>query len=227
MRNTLIGGILAAVLVAALFWASGSLHRPAVAGQQANAAASVPPAQAVAGLTPKFVGEVKVGGWILVCGQVHELPKPPQIGGHASGNSDNAAPREAAPPPGWHIPRCRTVYVVHEENSNAEKVRFTFREAGFKRVLALFLRFPPTDSGMSDAITLQYDGNTMQFPQPACVKVYCLSIESIKFADLPNLLKAQKISVKYTLPGTKQTLEIPLPTDGLADALNAMRRIDL
>jgi invasion protein IalB len=225
MRNSLIGGILAAVLVAALFWASQSLHRPAVAGQQG--AADVSPAQAVAGLTPKFVGEVKVGSWILACGQVHELPKAPAIGGHTSGNSDNAAPREAAPPPGWHIPRCRTVYVVHEANGNAEKVRFTFREAGFKRVLALFLRFPPADSGMSGAITVQADGNTFQFPQPACVKVYCLSIESIKFADLPNVLKARKISLKYTLPGTQETVEIPVPVDGLADALNAMRKIDL
>jgi invasion protein IalB len=225
MRNTLIGGALAAVLVAALFWASQSLHEPSVAGQQT--AAAIPPAQAAASLTPKFVGEKKIGSWILVCGDVHELPKPPPMGGHVSGNSQGSAPRAAPPPPGWHIPRCHAVYVVHEANGNAEKVRFTFREAGFKRVLALFLRFPPTDSGMSGSITLQIDGNTMQFPQPACVKVYCLSIESIKFADLPNLLKARKISLKYTLPGTQEIVEIPLPVDGLADALNAMRRIDL
>ena len=223
MRNTLIGGALAIVLVAALFAAAQYGRKPAIAGLDAK---SLSPAEIAKGLSPDFVGEQKIGEWKLVCGPVHELPKAPPLNGHESGNSAGTAPKEAPPPPGWHIPRCRVLTAMRNPKHLDEEIRITFRAIGFKRVLAIFLRFPPTQVDTGDAVSMQLDSATWQVPVRTCAKAFCLSIQSIKFVDVPTLLKAKTIALKFKPTGSPDTIVIPVPAQGLADAIGAMQRID-
>jgi invasion protein IalB len=223
MRNTLIGGALAIVLVAALFVAAQYGRKPPVAGLDAK---SLAPAEIAKGLAPSFVGEQNIGDWKLFCGAVHELPKAPPLNGHDVGNSAGTAPKEAPPPSGWHIPRCRVVMAMHSPKHADEEIRVTFRALGFKRVLALFLRFPPTQVETGDPVTMQLDSASWQVPIRTCAKAFCLSIQSIKFADVPTLLKAKAMTLKYKPTGSQETVMIPIPTSGLPDAIGAMQRID-
>jgi hypothetical protein len=223
MRNTLIGGALAIVLVAALFVAAQYGRKPAVGGLDAK---TLTPAEIAKGLSPDFVGEQKIGEWKLVCGTVHELPKAPPLGGHDVGNSAGTPPREAPPPPGWHIPRCRVIVSMRSPKHRDDEIRVTFRAVGFKRVLALFLRFPPTEVDSGDQVTMQLDNVAWQVPVRTCARAFCLSIQSIKFADAPALLKAKTIALKFKPTGSQDTVVIPIPAEGLADAIGAMQRID-
>src|SRR6185312_9489776 len=138
MRNTLIGAVLALVLVAGLFAAARFGSHPAKGPEPQQT-----PAQVAAQIKPGFIGEQKIGEWAFICGPGRELPKAPGSEGH-SGNSAGTAPREAPPPPGWKIPRCRSAMGLRSAHNKGEQVRLTFRQVGFKRVLALFLRFPPS-----------------------------------------------------------------------------------
>jgi Invasion associated locus B (IalB) protein len=223
MRNTLIGGALAAVLVVALFVAAQHWHKPAVGGVDAK---NLSPTDIVKALSPDFVGQQKIGTWTLVCGPVKELPHAPPLGGHDSGNSEGTAPKETPPPPGWHIPRCRAMLGMRSPKNPNDEIRVTFRAVGFKRVLAMFLRFPPDQVETGDPVSLQLDQTTWQVPIRTCAKAFCLSIQSIKFADVPTLLKAKSLKLEFKPTGGNEQIAIPIPTDGLAQAIDAIHKID-
>jgi hypothetical protein len=224
MRNTLIGGALAAVLVVALFVAAQYWHKPAVGKVDSK---NLSAAEIVKDLSPDFVGQQKIGSWMLACGPVHELPHaPPLNDGHDSGNSQGTAPKEAPPPPGWHIPRCRVMLGMRSPKNPADEIRITFRALGFKRVLAMFLRFPPDQVETGDPTTLQLDQTSWAEPIRTCSKMFCLSIQSIKFADVPTLLKAKSIQLRFKPTGSQTEVAIPVPADGLAEAIDAMHKID-
>jgi len=224
MRNTVIGGALAAVLVVALFVAAQYWHKPAVGKVDTK---HLSPTEVVKDLSPDFIGQQKVGSWMLVCGPVHELPHaPPASDGHDSGNSQGTAPKEAPPPPGWHIPRCRVMLGMRSPKNPADEIRVTFRAVGFKRVLAMFLRFPPDQVGTGDPVTMRLDQTAWSVPIRTCAKAFCLSIQSIKFADVPTLLKAKTVQLEFKPTGGNAQVAIPVPTDGLADALAAMQKLD-
>jgi len=223
MRNSLIGGILAVVLVAALIGASIYWRKPAVGGFDTKA---LTPAEIAKGLNSDFIGEQKIGNWSLVCGPVHELPKAPSLGGHDAGNSQGVVRKDAAPPPGWHIPRCRVLIGMRNPKDPSEEVRVTFRAVGFKRVLAMFLRFPPTEVETGDPVTMRLDDSAWAVPIRTCAKAFCLSIQSIKFSDVPTLTHAKSMRIEFKPTGGKETVAIPVPVAGLAEALEAMHRLD-
>jgi len=223
MRNMMIGGILAAVLVAGLFLAAQYGRKPAVSAFDSSAMSA---AQIAKTLNGDFVGTQKLGAWTLLCGNVHELPQKPPLEGHTSGNSEGTPPKEPPPPPHWHIPRCRVVYSTHNSSQPPQEIRVTFREFGFKRVLAVFLRFPPTEVSSGDAIAFRLDGTQWQLTVRGCARIACLAIRSIKFDELPTVNNAKTLKMTYTPSGTQEKVTVTVPTDGLAEALAAMRRID-
>lgn len=219
MRNTLVGAVLAAVLVAALFAASYYGRKPAESG-----VAGVPPADAAAQLKDDWIGETRIGAWKLVCNEAKELPRPPSNG--MTGNSAGTAPREAPPPPGWKLPRCIVGLVLHNPNDPKDEIRVTFRTIGFKRVLALFLRFPPSDVSAGDTVKVRFDATEWQMPVRTCPAQFCLAIQSVKLADAPLVENAKKFEVAFK-PGDGPTeVVLPLPTDGLGVAIKAMRRLN-
>lgn len=220
MRNTLIGAVLAIVLVAGLFAAARFGSHPAKGPKP-----QLSPSQVAAQIGPDFVGRQQIGDWLLVCGRGRELPKAPS-NGHMSGNSQGTPPREAPPPPGWKIPRCRSAMGLRSAHDTAERVRLTFRQVGFKRVLALFLRFPPDEVENGDIVTVQLDRVNWEIPIRSCAAQFCLAIQSIKFADVPVLEKSKRFVLSFRPTSTRKEIAIPVPTRGLVDSLSAMRRID-
>ncbi len=124
MRNTLIGGALAIVLVAALFVAAQYGRKPAVAGLDAK---TLTPAEIAKGLSPDFVGEQKIGAWKLACVRFTNCRKrrrwevtTPEI---------RQAPRQRKRRRrrGWHIPRCRVIVSMRNPKHLDEEIRVTFR----------------------------------------------------------------------------------------------------
>lgn len=220
MRNTLVGAALAVVLVAALFAAAHYGRRPAE-----TPAAALSPEQMAASIKSDFIGEQRIGDWKLVCGPGRVLPKPPP-GQHLSGNSEGLPPREAPPPPGWKIPRCRVAMALRSAHNPQDEVRLTFRQVGFKRVLALFLRMPPDEVSNGDAVTVRWDQAEWQIPVMSCAAQFCLAIHSIKFVDRPIVENAKQLQISFRPTTGDRQVAIKVPVNGLAPALGAMRRID-
>jgi hypothetical protein len=221
MRNTLVGAILAIVLVAGLFAAAKFGSHPAK-GPEPQLSTS----QVTAQIKPNFIGEQKVGDWVLVCGPEKQLPKAPGNDGHPAGNSSGMTIHEAPPPPGWKIPRCRTVMGLRSAHNPHEEVRLTFRQVGFKRVLALFLRFPPNEVQNGDVVTIKLDDANWAIPIRSCAAQFCLAIQSIKFVDVPVLEKSKHMTLSFTPASTQKLVEVAVPVNGLMDSLDTMRRID-
>jgi hypothetical protein len=184
------------------------------------------PSEVAAQIPTDFVGEQKIGEWTLVCGPGKELPKAPMSNGHLSGNSAGTAPREAPPPPGWKIPRCRAAMGLRSAHNPSEEVRLTFRQVGFKRVLALFLRFPPQEVQNGDIVTLHLDKTEWQIPIRSCAAAFCLAIQSIKFVDVPVVENAKQLALSFKPASSPKEIAIAVPAAGLTDTLNAIRRID-
>ncbi|HWA88839.1 MAG TPA: invasion associated locus B family protein [Rhizomicrobium sp.] len=220
MRNTLIGAGLAIILVAALFAASAYWRHPATDDGTAVADTSTPPAA----LKDDFVGETKSGAWKLVCNKGKEFPKAPSNG--QTGNSEGAAPQEAGPPPGWKFPRCIVGLVLHNPKDPKDEVRVTFRNVGFKRVLALFVRFPPTDVTAGDTVKARFDATEWEIPVRSCPAQFCLAIASIRRSDVPVVENAKSFNVAFTPSGRSTEVVLPLPVAGLGDAIKAMKRLN-
>ena len=220
MRNTFVGVTLAVALVAGLFAAAHFGSHPAEAPKP-----QLSTAQIAAQIKPDFIGEETIGGWRLVCGPAKELPRSPS-NGHSSGNSAGTAPRETPPPPGWKIPRCRAVLGLRSARKPEQQVRVTFREFGFRRVLALILRFPLSEVQNGDVVEVHLDRAEWQIPVRSCAAKFCLAIQSIKFADVPVLEKSKQLVLSFKPASNSKAVVIAVPTSGLAETLKAIRRID-
>lgn len=218
MRNTLLGAALAVVLVAALFAASHYGRKPA----QGPAEPAVP--QAAGALKNDFIGQVKFGAWKLACNKARELPRPPSAG--MQGNSESNTPKEPPPPPGWKLPRCITGLVLHNPRNKTDEIRVTFRHVSFRRVLTMFLRFPPGDVTTGDIVKARFGDTGWNIPVRTCSAQFCLAIESIKLADTAVVENAKSFSLAFTPDGQDTEIVLPIPVDGLTDALHAMRRLN-
>ena len=210
MRNTLVGGALAIVLVAALFAAAMYGRKPA----------EVPMPQGP--LTDDFVGQQKFGAWALICNEAKTFPRAPSNG--RIGNSQGT-PSKDGPPPGWMLPRCIVGLVLHNPKNPEDEIRVTFRHISFRRVLTLFLRLPQTDAAAGDEAMVRFDGREWQMPI-RCNPQFCLAAQSIKFVDVPKVLKAKTMAIAFHPNGSDKAVLIPIPTEGLGDALETMRRLN-
>lgn len=211
MRNTLVGGALAIVLLAALFAAGTYGRRPA----------ETPAPQGA--LDDDFIGDRKFGAWKLVCNEAKVLPRPPSNG--RTGNSEGTAPKEAPPPAGWKLPRCIVGLVLHNPKNPEDEIRVTFRTVGFKRVLALFLRLPRGEADAGDEAMARFDKH--EWPMAVrCNPQFCLAIQSIKFADVPAVVGAASLSIAFHPTGSENAVLIPVPVDGMGKAIETMRRLN-
>lgn len=231
--NTLAGIALAVVVVAGLFAASYFGSRPAGPSpgrSAASAPASGPadagpsPEKAAAGLPDDFVGQRKIGSWLLACNPPRELPRLPA--GGRTGNSSGAPPREEPPPPGWKLPRCVVGIGLRNPRNPREEFRVTFRTIGFKRVLTLFLRFPPSEVSNGDVIKARFDAAQWDLAIRTCSGQFCLVIESIKKDDVPFVENAKSFTLSFKPQSGPNGVTIPVPTKGLAAAIEAMRRLN-
>ena len=216
MRNTVIGIVLAIVVVAGLFAASSMIKRPGGPDQ------GLLPATGVSDVKDDFIGQEKFGAWQLVCTKARQLPRPPQDG--RTGNSSGAAPKEAPPPPGWKLPRCMAGVALRSNQGN--EMRVIWRTTGFKRVLTLFLRFPPSEVGNGDVIKVKFDKTEWSLPIRTCAAAFCLVIESVRKPDVAAVENAKSFTISFTPSGSETGVTIAVPTDGMATAIDTMRRLN-
>jgi invasion protein IalB len=221
MRNTLVGIVLALVLVAGLFAAARFGSRPAESPKPEPSAT-----QTAAQIKSDFIGERTFGDWKLICGPARELPRPPSNGGHLGGNSQGTQPREAPPPPGWKIPRCRATLGLRNAHDPNEQVRLTFRPFGFQRVLALIVRFPPNEVDNGDVVKVRLDQTEWPFPVRSCAAQFCLAIRSLPAAEVAVLENAKRMVLIFKPSSSQKEVAIAVPMTGLVDSLKVMRRID-
>jgi len=222
MRNSLVGAVLAVVLIAALFAAARFGSHPA---PKPTPAPVLSPAEIAAQIKPDFVGMQMIGDWKLTCGEPHVLPQSPPVGGR-TGNSQGKSPAEAPPPPGWRIPRCRATVALRNPKSPAEEVLVTFRLVGFKRALAAFVRMPPTVVTAGEQMTLRLDATELVIPVRGCAAQFCLAVSSIRMNEEPAVLAAKNVVLIFTSTAAQKPTAVTIPTLGLKPALVAMRRID-
>ena len=223
MRNVLIGATLAALFVAALFAAARFGEHKAQVRSEASPRS---PSQIAAQIAPAFVGTRQIGHWTLACGQVHELPRAPGQTGQGPANSQGTPPRSEGAPPNFRIPRCRVLLGLKNPHRPVEQIRITFRQFGFKRALAVFVRIPPAEASSGDTATLRFDKAERPMTIGACAKEFCLAINSIRRPEEAALLNSRQIMLVFTPRTTGQQVALPVPTDGLPEAVAAMKRID-
>jgi hypothetical protein len=221
LRNIVTGTLLAIIFIVGLFVASHYFVRP---GQLPVSATS--PGAIAAQIKSDFIGERRIGQWRLVCGPAMELPRPPAMDGHTHGNSEGTAPREAPPPAGWRISRCRTMLGLRSAQNPGERIGLIFRQFGFKRVLALVLRFPPAEVQNGDIVSVRLDEAEWQIPVRSCAAQFCLAIRSVKFVEVPVLERSSRLSISFKSTLSQKPRTIAVPTFGLPECLKAMRRID-
>jgi len=222
MRNTLLGGVLAIVLIAVLFAASYHFRKPAEGPAQQQADAR-PPGEISKTLGHDFVGERRLGAWKLVCNEPRVFPRSPTSG---MGNSEGTAPREEGPPPGWKLPRCFAGLVLRNPRNPKDEIRVTFRHFGFKRVLTLFLRFPPDEIDNSTAITVRFDGTQWPAAVRSCASQFCLSTLQVRRAEESVVRNAKSFSFAFKPMSSDTQIVLPVPVDGMTAAVDAMRRLN-
>jgi hypothetical protein len=171
------------------------------------------------------MGDRLIADWKLSCEPSHELPKAPGTGGRISRSSKRTHLREA-PPPAWKIPQCRVYPELTVPRDPDGKIRVTFRQAGFKRVLSLFLRFPSNDVIVGDKVTLRLNKTELVMPVHDCHRAFCLVIESITKGDAGSLLTAKSLMLAFAARPSGKQIVISVPMIGLAPAIGAMHRID-
>jgi hypothetical protein len=213
MRNTVIGIVLAAVLVAALFAASLWGRHPA-----AGSGSDTDPAKTAAAVADDFVGEKKIGDWHLVCGKPKAFPRAPGNSGEG-GNSEGTPPKTTAPE-GFMFPRCHAIVA---KKSPAGEILMSFRQFGFKRVLTLFVRLPPGVVQSGDSITARFDKTVRTIPV-RCAPALCLGVDQFRKTEQPVVLDAKTMTVSFK--GTRAAISVDASTRGLADAIEAMQRIN-
>ncbi len=224
MRNTLVGAVLAVVLIAALFTAAHFGARPGMRPVVPPPALS--PEQTAARLSPDFVGAEAIGAWHLVCIKPHTLSRLRQTNGGATGNSQGTPPRTPAPPPDWRVPRCRATIGLRNPQKPDQTIRLSFRLLGVQRVLAMFLRLPPSQVQNGDPMTLKLDSTELSLPVRGCTEEFCLALQSIKAAAEPPVVSSKTAMLVFTPSGSRETIGVAIPTAGLAPAVAALHRID-
>jgi hypothetical protein len=88
------------------------------------------------------------------------------------------------------------------------------------------VRIPPDEAAGGDMTTLRFDQTDRVMPVSACGIAYCLAISSIRHAEESALLNSRQIVLLFTPHTVGKQIALPVATDGLAQAVAVMRRID-
>ncbi len=223
MRNLLVGGALALLLIGALLT---TVHFGSRQGQQASGNYANDPQQQAAQIKEGFQGERVIGDWKLSCGPPQKLPKAPRMGRQPVRNISEVPEKGTQLADGWKIPRCRVYREPDGPRTQDNDVRVTFRQVGFKRVLSLFLRLPRAGVEMNDKITLRLDKDVLDVLVHGCERTFCLVTVPIRKSDASPLMAAKSIVLSFVARDSGKHITASIPANGLASAINAMCRID-
>jgi len=196
MSRSVLGVILAALLIGGLFAASHYMP---------PAQLSILPADQAASVSPGFIGSKSIGPWTLGCDTA-------QV--HAKANADDRM-----------FGRCRLVLIYHRRQNPAQVVLIlNFRALAKGGNLSLITAIPAV-AKKGDALDLLWGKKGLKMGISFCrEKADCIAVIAMtpkveaEFLASPNAVLALPPG-----PDGKRT-GIPVPMTGLRDAVAAMRR---
>jgi invasion protein IalB len=198
MRGIVVGAVLAIVFLALLFAAPRFLPRGIEGITRAE----------VARLGSGFSGTEYIGSWTLVCSANPARP--------------GATPSASAAAVG----RCRMARGYRDRNGQLV-LSVAFRYAGPAKELTMIVRFPPVGRQGQFLVLGLGPKARIRLPVFGCAKSACIAVGALIPAAETLLVAAPQAQV--VLPpaadGKQYTIDIRL--DGLAPALDGMRRAEL
>lgn len=202
MARTIVGGLLAIIFLALLFAASRFLPGGIEGMTRAE----------IAQIGPGFAGKRYIGPWVLVC----EKSQQTEAANGGNGSGTNA-----------YVGRCRMAR-AYRDNRGQVLLTLAFRYAGQNtRELTLIVRFPPIGHKGQFVVFGLGPKSAIRVPVYGCTKQSCVAVGALIPAAASMLADAQ--AAKVVLPpgsdGKQYTVGITL--DGLAPALQGMRRAEL
>ena len=203
MRNAVVGAILGAALIAALFGVA-HFHPARLKSVVLPRPVTI---QSVAGDLPRnFVGVRWLGAWRLTCAK---LP----VG----------AKRANSKAPSLRPPRCR-VGLLLQGSEPDQLLSMAFVLAGPNRTMMLTTRTPPSANSAA-GLTLRLNSGDLKFPIDSCSPV-CLSFWNVPARDVQKISAADKAILILPPDSIGQSIGVNIPLAGLPAAIAALEKID-
>lgn len=219
MRDTIVGLVLAVLLIGGLFAADK------FAPNQRPQAVSVEVSQAIekaaADIHPGFVGDKTIGLWQLSCSNKPSVVNVPV--------QDASKPASATTPPKTvqvQLGRCRTtLYYRRKDNPRMVMMAITFRFIGPQHTFGVFVIMPPMVK-QGDVIALRIPQGMLKLPVAGCdPKGLCVARGALQPGAENQFLAAKAAQLIVPQPNGKAAA-LPLPMIGLDQAVAAMSRAE-
>ena len=227
MRNTLIGGVLAIVFVAAVF-AVAYFHP-----HKTQSPSSMPtPSEAARAIPMGFTGSREVGAWEVFCPP--RLP-PPGVVGEGWENGKGSSNATAAPKPVWMLQRCRLLKTLRNAGDPKQWVDVILTFIGQpQRFLVPVVRLAPGIVPAGSDVDLWLDRKDIKLQVIFCGPIACPAAVFPQPKDSHNITTAeveQIGSVKnaaLVLPPSpgKKAVTLNIPLTGVGAALAAIHRLN-
>jgi hypothetical protein len=210
MRSSIIGVILAALLLAGLFALAKYLPPSGLSQRPADVAAKV---------EPGFTGMKQIGPWILSCrpGQKKSAPMPLTLTPSAAQSpvsADNT------------FGRCRVSLIYHRKGNPKQAVLvLNFRLLGPAQHLAVLVILPPVVK-KGDELELRWGKKGLKLPISVCQKGDCIAVIGLAARGEADLLSAPSAMLVLPPGPDGKRAGVGVPFVGLPDAIRAMRRAE-
>jgi len=221
MRSTIVGVVLAIIFLAAMF---------AVAQLQPHVA---PPlyVQAAGDVDKGFVGEKRIGRWILVC----RKPQPKPAGSEAAiPFSMNPDPKTSAAAMAANaqsiMGRCLTaLQYPRKDNPRALLAAVNFRYTRDFKNLAMVVRFPAAWAQKGDTLNVILGREKAKFPievRDCLANGFCTALGYLDAKGQSMILGVRQAVVVFPAKKDAKPLGLPVPLVALKEILAAMKRAE-
>jgi hypothetical protein len=219
MRDTVVGLVLAALLIGGLFAADKFApdQRPVPMSVEVTQIVD----KAAADIHPGFVGTKTIGLWQLACTDKPSVVTVPV--------ADASKPADANTPPKTaqvQLGRCRTtLYYRRKDNPRMVMLAVTFRFIGANHTFGVFVLMPPIVK-QGDVIALRIQQGFLKLPVAGCEpKGLCVARGALQPGAENEFLSAKGAQLIVPQPNGK-VAALPLPLVGLSQAVSAMGRAE-
>jgi invasion protein IalB len=196
MRNSIVGLVLAAILLGCLF---------ALAKYDPPQGFQTTPASAAAKIDPGFTGEQQIGAWTLVC---------------------TAGPNSAAGIKPDAFGRCRVNLAYRRKDDPRQVVMVVaMRLLGPQQHLAVIVVLPPIVK-MGDELDMQVDQRILKLPVSNCKDGRCVALAALGTAGETQLLNGKSGVLVFPPDATGKRGAVGVPFAGLQAAIAAMRKAE-
>jgi len=212
MRNTIIGLILAAALIAGLV-ALSNISPPTQLDQK--------PADVAAQVQRGFVGNKRIGAWLLACAPAAKT----NTAAPAPATADGAATKPAANPNN-RLGRCRSALVFRRKGNPKQPVLILgFQLFGQDKHLALTVAMPPAFK-KGDPMELRWAKKAIKLSVQDCRKDVCIAAVGISRQAETDMFSVRR-SILVLPPGKDgKPRGVAVPCVGLPASVAAMRRAE-